>query len=305
MKFFYAVAFLITVNCAVQNFQNNPRNPFKQRLVTKTKYLSSSFLRTTANRIFQILKPSVRKSLFEQQVEDVNSLHKMDNYLTRTLIVMPLSEEFRPNQADAMHGKVQYGDKCSLPSSLGRLIFEKRLEVPWIFEVVPVQRRNNAKIPSCRTDLCETHQKSLEKAYVSPLDFRAPENYIFLPRWVINDLGLEINDLVVVSFIRIKLASLVVLQPLSIEWDDLIKQYSDPKPILEHEINKYSSLTACSTICISFNGKRCSFYVKETYAEGGIKVHGVRVQDSDIRTDIDRSILDELLANRNLHLNEK
>lgn len=62
---------------------------------------------------------AVKQTLFEQEVEDVNSVHKFDNHLERRLIVMPLSEAFNPNQAHPMFGKLQYGDKCSLPSSIG------------------------------------------------------------------------------------------------------------------------------------------------------------------------------------------
>jgi hypothetical protein len=69
----------------------------------------------------------------------------------------------------------------------------------------------------------------------------------------------------------------------------------DPKTILEHEVNKYSSLTAGSTIYIEVDGIELPLYVKETFAEGGISVKGVRVQDSDVKVDIDRGFLDEIL----------
>ena len=143
-----------------------------------------------------------------------------------------------------------------------------------------------------------TDAGTLDKAYISPLDFRSPENYIFLPKWLMHDLGLSPNDQVDVSFVRIKSAQLVVFQPLSAEWDDLLKKFDDPKVLLEHEINKYSSLTAGSTIYIEIEGKEYPIYVKETFAEGGISVKAVCVQDSDIRTDIDRSVVDKLLKER-------
>jgi hypothetical protein len=57
---------------------------------------------------------------------------------------MPLTDAFQPHQADQMHGKIQYGDKCSLPTSIGRLIFEKRYEVPWIFEIKPLSPKAGA-----------------------------------------------------------------------------------------------------------------------------------------------------------------
>ena len=250
-------------------------------------------------------KTAVKQTLFEQEVEDTNSIHRINNHLVRRLIVMPLTEAFNPNQASAMHGKVQYGDKCSIPGSIGRLIFEKPYEVPWIFEIKPLRKEkndsdstkkvNNNNNNSDNIDTNIIQPPILDKAYISPLDFRSPENYIFLPRWLMKSLDLSTNDIVDVSFVRIKLASLVILQPLNLAWDKLMTENNDPKTILEHEVNKYSSLTAGSIIAIEYKGEEYSFYVKETQAEGGIAVKGVRVQDSDVKVDIDRAYLDDLI----------
>jgi len=237
---------------------------------------------------------ALEQTLHEQCVEDENAVHKIDDHLVRRLIVLPLTEAFNPSQISPMHGKVQYGDKCSLPSSIGRAIFEKPFEVPWIFEITPVT--SSGSKANVSSNLSCTSSNMLKKAYISPLDFRAPENYIFLPQWLMSTLDLAPNDVVDVSFIRLKLAALVVLQPLSESWDKLMEHTQSPKTVLEHEVNKYSSLTAGATIVIEFNGVEFPLYVKETRAEGGISVRAVRVQDADVRVDIDRSVIDSLIA---------
>ena len=256
-----------------------------------------------------VFNRGARQTFLEQDVEDINSLHKFDNFLVRRLIVMPLTEAFNPNQINAMHGKVQFGDKCSLPSSLGKIIFDKPYEVPWLFEVKPV---NKTKYEVSKlsyvygSDVTRVTEEGdviapsiptriLDKAYISPLDFRSPENYIFLPQWLMKCLGLQPNDLVDISFVRIKLASLVVLQPLTLTWDALIEAHGDPKSLLEHEINKYSSITSGSTIAIEIKGVEYPIYVKQVLAEGGVSVKGVRVQDADVKVDIDRGYLHELI----------
>lgn len=203
---------------------------------------------------------------------------------------MPLTEAFNPSQISAMHCKVQYGDKCSLPGSIGRAIFEKPYEVPWLFEMTPVQRGSQSTEYLPSPGLPPT--KLLQRAYISPLDFRAPENYIFLPQWLMKSMGLQPNDLVDVSFVRIKLASLVTFQPLTAAWDELVSRTNNPRSVLEHEVNKYSSLTAGATVVIEFEGVEYPLMVRETRAEGGVAVRGVRVQDADVRVDIDRSVLD-------------
>ena len=240
---------------------------------------------------------AVQQTMLEQSAEDTNSLHRVDDHLVRRLICLPLSESFASSAISAMQGKVQHGDKCSLPASIGRIIFGKPYEVPWLFEVTPVA--TSASDRPASEEMNTSHaMRRLKKVYVSPLDFRAPENYIFMPSWAMESLGLRPFDLVDVSFIRIKLAALVVLQPLNLEWDSLLAEGKDPKSILEHEINKYSSLTAGSTITIEYGGTTYAFFVKQTHAEGGVAVHGVRVQDSDIKVDIDRSVLDAMLKQR-------
>ena len=242
-------------------------------------------------------------TVFEQEVEDVNAVHKIDNHLARRLIVMPLTEEFNPNQASEMRDKIEFGDKCSLPASLGTLIFGKPYEVPWIFEMKPVGRtttlgesiaQENTMIEKDWSILTQKHSlmgtqkmrtrkrrrdpepvKVLDKAYISPLDFRSPENYIFIPKWLMKTLGLKPNDLVDISFVRINLAGLVVFQPCTLEWDELMEgSDTDPKTILEHEINKYSSLTMGSTIYIEHKGIVYPIYVCETRNELGVAVRG-------------------------------
>lgn len=273
-----------------------------------------SLINGKATGFSSFFQNAVKQTIYEQEVEDINSVHKIDNHLVRRLIVMPLNDNFNPNQADPMHNKIQYGDRCSLPASLGRLIFDKRYEVPWLFEIKPVNKvvksnnrdeihtllddieyNEHQSLNELQTKIKNLSKSHLEKAYVSPLDFRSPENYIFLPQWLMHDLGLNANDLVDISFVRIKLANLVVFQPLSLEWDSLMEEYADPKGLLEHEINKYSSLTTGSTIYIEVKGTKYPLYVRETVAEGDISVTGVRVMDSDVKTDIDRKVIDALI----------
>jgi hypothetical protein len=109
-------------------------------------------------------------------------------------------------------------------------------------------------------------------------------------------LGLKENYLADVSFVRIKLATSVVLQPLPLEWDAMIEKgnlYS--QTALEHGLNKYSSLTAGSTIYIEVDGLELPLLVKEKFAEGSVSVKGILVQDSDIIVDIDRGHQDKLI----------
>lgn len=273
------------------------------RKVNEMRFLSALLLCfsvcTQCSLLSRTFKMALKRAFLEQDIEDLNALHKVDNHLVRRLIAMPLTDDFKPNQLDFMHEKIQYGDKCSLPSSLGRLIFEKKYEVPFLFEIKPVKTNSNDNKRDVASDNEQNGSQSqdhLRKAYISPLDFRAPENFIFLPKWLMNDLNLEPSDLVDISFIRMRLADMVVIQPMTASWDKLLKKLGETnlRLRLETELNKYSSLTAGSTVYIEIDGVEYPLFVKKTLAEGGLSVDGVRVQDSDLKTDIDRTILDTL-----------
>ena len=150
-----------------------------------------SFHAVHGNFLSRAVSASLRQTFKEMELEDRNSVSKIDDRLERRLIVMPLSNEFNPSQASEMHNKIQHGDKCSIPGTLGRLIFEKPYEVPWLFEIIPVRRMGYVRTAKSllppglnmrRTiDVAAT---PLDKAYLSPLDFRSPESYIFLPTWL-------------------------------------------------------------------------------------------------------------------------
>jgi hypothetical protein len=61
--------------------------------------------------------------------------------------------------------------------------------------------------------------------------------------------------------------------------------------ILENEINKYSTVTAGSTIAIKYDNEVYPLYVLKTISEDDISVWGVCIQDSDVRIEIDNSAL--------------
>ena len=69
--------------------------------------------------------------------------------------------------------------------------------------------------------------------------------------------------------------------------------------------NKYSALTKGATIFIEVDGVELPLLVKETKAEGGVSVKGVRIQDSDVKVDIDRAFLDDIIKAQKKNEQEK
>lgn len=118
-------------------------------------------------------------------------------------------------------------------------------------------------------------------------------------------LGVQAQDRVLISFVRLQLPTKVVLQPLNKTWDTIFvnntkrtggeggaRLEKDVTRVLERQLNKFSALTARSVISLDIEGTEYSFLVKETKGETGVSVYGVRVQDADVTVEIDRSHLD-------------
>ena len=118
----------------------------------------------------------------------------------------------------------------------------------------------------------------------SVLDFRSPENFIFIPDWMMKSLNLHPRDVVNVRRVPLPEASLVRLQPHT---SDFLK-ISDHQTVLENEIKHYSCLTAGTTIKFTHEGKNYYIDVVDTLTQGGSEeksVPAVCVQDSDVRTE--------------------
>jgi ubiquitin fusion degradation protein 1 len=247
-----------------------------------------------------------RQAAFEQKVEDCNANYRVNNILMQRLIVLPLDNNFIPSKYNNLYGKIEHSDKCCFPKSIGSELLGKPYDFPWIFEVTAVGRSGQLKevqkkdrqtttssqaqpIPA---DSASASADSVKKAYVSTLDFRSPENYIFVPRWVMETLDLDRYDQVDVKFVRMKPASLVTLQPLSSNWFSFVEKYASAvTSILENEINKYSTLTAGSIIAIKYKDVKYVLRVNKTTSEGDVSVWGVRIQDSDVKIEIDTTSL--------------
>jgi hypothetical protein len=263
--------------------------------------LPTSFLKS-------VYRAARAQASLEHRIEQSNAANRVSgnsdksSALAQRLIVLPLEDSFIPSRINAMYGKVQYSDKCCFPASIGAELTGKPYDFPWIFEVTPVEQRGSTvpvptkkkrgrKSPSSSQDQ-EAQDQPPNRAYVSTLDFRSPENYIFVPKWLMDNLKLQKYDLVDVRFIRMKLASSVTLQPRSRNWLSFVEKHgASVSTILENEINKYSTVTAGSTIAIKYDNEVYPLYVLKTISEDDISVWGVCIQDSDVRIEIDNSAL--------------
>jgi Ubiquitin fusion degradation protein UFD1 len=231
----------------------------------------------------------------EQTVEDYNaewiatSRSAAEAVRHRRLIALPLDDGFDPPMGVFSHKHVQTGDKMSLPSNFWSAIQLNSAEVPWLFAVKRVEGVTSARVElvSAQEDgTISPHRplKELDRMVGGPLDFRAPNSYVFLPLWMMRALGIRPRDVVEVELIEtVPAGSLAKLRPHS---SDFAKNIANPQAVLETELRHYSALCQGSTIAFDYNARRYWFDVVELRsAPRGEKASMIKVQDCDIATD--------------------
>jgi Ubiquitin fusion degradation protein UFD1 len=226
----------------------------------------------------------------EQEVEDYNAQwvasakDEAESTSRRRLICLPLDDCFDPPMGSFSHEHIQTGDKMCLPRNFLKTIVANRAEVPWLFAVTRAEEGLSRYQDRVDPVPEEFAAEALTEVVGGPLDFRAPDNYVFLPWWMMRSLGLQPRDVVDVKLIQtIPPGSLAKLRPHSSEF---AKDIANPQAVLETELRHYSSLTKGATIAFDYNGKRYWFDIVELRSSPrGEKQPIVKAQDCDLATD--------------------
>jgi hypothetical protein len=241
--------------------------------------------------ISKLLENRIQKAkelaALEQMVEDYNaewiarSSSKSEAFSKRRLICLPLDERFDPPMGQFSHGHVQTGDKMLVPENFRTAIGLAGAEVPYLFVVCRVDGVTKDRVTNISEDLAP---KPLNEVVGGPINFSAPNNYCFLPWWMMRALGLQPRDVVDVKLTTtVPPGASAKLRPHT---SDFAKDISNTQAVLETELRHYSSLTEGTAIAFDYNRKRYWFTVEELRAAPrNEKVPYVKVQDCNLSTD--------------------
>ena len=198
------------------------------------------------------------------------------------LIALPLPTAFNPPLGSFSRNRLQDGDKISLPKSYWDAICPKgvvQLEVPWVVRVSRADGVAGVSAAEGRVLQPTGVSKVTYKSYLpsssaatvlsSPLDFRAPENYVFLPDWMFRHLGLRPGEAVSCELdTGVPKGGRVSLRPVTFRsggpCDDgaavgTAKEFlaiENHQAVLETELKHYSTLTQGSVVSFKFGEKR-------------------------------------------------
>eukprot|EP01122_Echinamoeba_exundans_P011147 TRINITY_DN4330_c0_g1_i1.p1 TRINITY_DN4330_c0_g1~~TRINITY_DN4330_c0_g1_i1.p1 ORF type:complete len:356 (-),score=91.42 TRINITY_DN4330_c0_g1_i1:24-1091(-) len=111
------------------------------------------------------------------------------------------------------------------------------------------------------------------------LEFTAEEGRVYIPYWMMQNLGLQPNDFVIVTSTELPRASFVKLRPKTVDFLDI----SDPRAVLEHVLRKFSALTVGETILFRYNNK--DFYLEVLELKPQHSSKGVSIIETDAEVD--------------------
>ena len=153
-------------------------------------------------------------------------------------------EYFRCYPINMMRGPdregANHGGKVFLPPSALDKLTRLHITYPMLFELV-----NGA------------NEKT---THAGVLEFTAEEGRMYVPKWLMETLELELGDLVQVKSTDLPLGTFIKLQPQSTDFLDI----SDPKAVLENAFRNFSCLTSGDVFTFHYNEKIYSVAVLET-----------------------------------------
>ncbi|KAF5874265.1 putative ubiquitin fusion degradation protein ufd1 protein [Botrytis fragariae] len=127
---------------------------------------------------------------------------------------------------------LNYGGKIIMPPSALEKLTRLHITYPMLFELINSRHPDGPKL---------THAGVLE--------FIADEGKVYLPHWMMQTLGLETGDLFQIKSTDLPPASLIKLQPQSVNFLDI----SNPKAVLEKAFRDFSTVTKGDIFSFHYN----------------------------------------------------
>uniref|UniRef100_A0A0G4HEN4 Ubiquitin fusion degradation protein UFD1 N-terminal subdomain 2 domain-containing protein n=1 Tax=Chromera velia CCMP2878 TaxID=1169474 RepID=A0A0G4HEN4_9ALVE len=234
-------------------------------------------------------RDALRRAQVEQWVEDTNAALKTSKAGVQFLIAMPISDRFDPAPGTFSHGHVMTGDKMSLPRSVNSFLMQTRADFPWQFAVeplspgdAPVEVVEEGRVAEEEGDSeglkLALQGDGVRRVFGSIVDFRAPENYVFMPTWMFASLKIFPGAVVRVSSQKMREGVTVKLRPRS----EAFMKLSDHQAILESELRHYSALSRSSSILFCYNGQE---YVMDVEVVEALKTEAEVLEEEDANED--------------------
>jgi len=148
------------------------------------------------------------------------------------------------------------GDKIILPQSAFKELGLLEVTYPMTFKIVNPQ--NELEI------------------HCGVMEFTAPEHTAYLPRWMMDSLGLCQGDIADLRSVKLNKGEFVKLRPHRTKFTTI----ANPKAALEAALRGFTCLTMPSTIQVTCEGEQYRLDIVETKPGNAILIH-----DADVKVD--------------------
>jgi len=136
----------------------------------------------------------------------------------------------------------------------------KELQYPLLFKITNVRNFNKS-------------------VHAGVSEFTSTEGRVYIPFWMMQNIGLDENNWVEVATCELPRATYVNFQPQSIDFLDI----SDPQAVLEHILRNYSALTLNETILFKYNDK--DYYLQVLDIKPKTNLNAVSIIETDVNVD--------------------
>lgn len=169
----------------------------------------------------------------------------------RSYSVSPMAA-FKPEYSD--------GGKIFLPASALASIATRDLEYPLMFCL------SNPSLPNKVT-------------HAGVQEFTAPEGRCLVPYWMMQNIGLNPDNRITITYRSLPRATFVKLQPQSVDFLDI----SNPRAVLEKKLRGFSAMTKGDMFLVNYNNKEYYLQVLEIKPENPL--NAISIVNADVNVD--------------------
>eukprot|EP00127_Corallochytrium_limacisporum_P002552 Clim_evm109s128 gene=Clim_evmTU109s128 len=133
---------------------------------------------------------------------------------------------------DGNKDKMEEGGKIILPATALEILTMMHIDYPMQFKL--------------------TYNETGRSTHAGVLDFTADDGFVYIPYWMMENMGVEMDENIQVKYQRLPLASFCKIQPQSVDFLDI----SNPRAVLEAILRDFSCLTVDDVIALHYNNKK-------------------------------------------------
>lgn len=130
-----------------------------------------------------------------------------------------------------------------------------------------------------------TNEENGSYTHCGVLEFSAEERRVYVPLWILNQLGVQQGKKVKIETTSLSIGAFVTLRPLK---KDFVET-TNPMAILEKELRNFACLTKGDCFVLKYNNKEYEIEVMQVKDKSG-PCQAINIVEADLRLEFDRPL---------------